>query len=511
MRLPLELIKDNMDSHVCTLSHPTDPSKEEFRTWYQLIYYQPDINYEHDFLLYGRADDFPREMTGMGIVCLGKPSPQILENNDVLYFDEDIPFHETYLQIQKIYLKFDKWEEALRGVLNSHPSLDALFLLAAEVFENPVCLHDENFNLLSSVNEMPGQMAWEYDRIKGCYVLPLDVLNDFKVNQDYLDTMPTVGPCMFPAYTFGYRILYQNLRYNGQYRGRICVNEMGRKIRSSDYFLLDHFSQIVLESFRVEEIAAHKHTFSLSRFLICLIEREAIDSETLNEILLQYGWTSGDEYFCACLFPEERDIRTNSIQYFCSRISNEFPHACAFCYGQSIVILVNSTLSELTIPGFRNQIGIMLRESLMKAGISCVCSDLTQFYYIYRQAVCALETGKKRQDTFWSYCFEDYQTDFVFQNALKEFPAEMLCCKEIFYLKNYDGNHTSELGKTLKIYLENDRNLARTSEILDIHRSTLLYRIGKIREITGINLDDPKNRFRLLMSYYFLDENNGQL
>ena len=518
MKLPLELIKDYMNSYSCTLSLL---SEESFRTWYQVIYYQASdrhtdtdssvSEYTEDFLLFGKADIFPQDMTGKGIICIGPPSDRLLQHNNILYFEKDSPYHEIYLQIQMICLKFNKWEEALRKILNSHPSLDALLTHAAGIFENSVFLHDENFNLLSSINEMPGQMCWEYDPIKGGYILPFDILNDFKVNQDYLDSMSTVGPSMFPADTFGYRILYQNLRSRGKYLGRICVNELGREIRPSDYYLLDFFSGILLEAFQVEEIAAHKHTFSLSRFLICLIEREAIDSETLNEILMQYGWTSGDEYFCACLFPEERDIRTNSVQYLCSRISENFPHTCAFPYEQSIIILVNSTLSELTIPSFRNRIGVMLRESLMKAGISSVNSDLTQFYYLYRQAVCALETGKKKQDTFWSYCFDDYQTDFIFQNALRRFPAEMLCCREIFSLKNYDSNHTSELNKTLRTYLENDRNLAKTSEILDIHRSTLLYRISRIKELTGLNTDNSRVRFRLLMSYYLLDESNGQL
>ena len=65
--------------------------------------------------------------------------------------------------------------------------------------------------------------------------------------------------------------------------------------------------------------------------------------------------------------------------------------------------------------------------------------------------------------------------------------------------------------KTLRTYLENDRNPAKTSEILDIHRSTLLYRISRIKELTGLNTDNSRERFRLLMSYYLLDESNGQL
>ncbi|MGN0295193.1 MAG: PucR family transcriptional regulator [Lachnospiraceae bacterium] len=520
MKLPLELIRDSIHGCRGTLSCHTDRS---FRTWYQVLccgsgdnqsfFSDPccstdgsDPDCADNFLLLGKAEDFPPDIAGRGLICIGVPSSRLLENNDILYFEDNCCLQEIYLEIQKIYLKFQNWEDALNDVLNNHPSLDALLTLAADVFENSVFLHDENFNLLSSVNEMPGQMSWEYDPVKGGYILPLDVLNDFKVNQDYLDSMSTSGPSLFPDDTFGYRILYQNLRYHGRYLGRICVNELGRKLRDSDWFLLDCFSQVVLNSFRIEEIVIHKHAFSLSRFLICLIERESIDPGALDEILLQYGWTSGDEYFCACLFPEERDIRTNSIRYLCSRISEHFPHTCAFPYEQSIVVLINSTRSQMTIPDFRNRIGVLLRESLMKAGISCSCSDLTQFYYLYRQAVCALETGEKSQETFWTYCFEDYRTDFIFQHALQEFPAEMLCSKEIFLLKDYDAGHTSQLGTTLKIFLENERNLTKTAEILQIHRSTLLYRIDRIKEITRLNLDDPKIRFRLMMSYCFLEE-----
>lgn len=521
MKIPMELIRDYI-KETCMFSKQ---SIEKFKGWYQIVYYHPQMDFNEAFLLFGKADAFSTLLINRGIVSVGKPSEEILQNNDVLYFELDqekekkskqentldkIADH-LYLEIQEIFLKFRKWEDALRDVLKKESSPNGLFQLAADLFENSILLHDENFFLLSSTKELPGQMNWEYDPIKKGYILPFDILNDFKVNPDYLATMPTVGPSLFPAYTFGYRILYQNLWDDGRYRGRICINELHRKFYDSDYYLLDYFSEIVLEFLRADESSTYQYSSSLARSLIRLIEKEAIDSGTLNEILQQYGWTVEDEYFCACLFPEERDIRTNSVRYFCTRISDLFPHTCAFLYEDSIVILVNCTLSGLTIPVFRNRIGVILRESLMKVGISSLCSDMTQFYYIYRQAVCTLETGKRKQDTFWSYCFDEYQTDFIFQTAMKEFPAKMLCSKEIFSLTDYDANHTSELTKTLKVYLESDRNLAKTSEFLEIHRSTLLYRIGKIKEIINLNLDDPKIRFRLWMSYYILDETGTQI
>ena len=502
MKLTLDLINEGLEKYHGILALETS---SETNSWYQAVWYNPALDMEEDFLLFGVAEDFPANLTGRGLISMGKPPEVLFSRNDILYFDEALPPAEIYSAIQTVFMKYHKWEASVLRTLRDSRPLEEMFQLAADVFENSVFMHNENFYLLVSVNEMPGQAAWEYDAAQGGYVLPFDVLNDFKVNKDYLATMPTRGPSIFPADTFGYNILYQNLWYNGKYRGRICVNELGRKIRPGDFYLLDYFSKLVIETFKVGEQSALKHTLSLSRLLIRLIEEDSIDSKTIDKILMQYGWTTGDDYFCVCLFPEERDNRTNSVQYICSRLSEEFPNTCAFSYEKCIVVLVNSTLSEMTIPLFRSRIAVMLREGLMKAGISSTCNNLAMFRYYYRQAICAFETGRYKQDTFWCYCFDDYHTDYILRNALMQFPVELLCSREILLLEDYDKDHTSELSRTLKIYLEHDRNLARTAEILDIHRSTLLYRIDRIKEITQLGFEQPEERFRLWLSYRLLD------
>lgn len=74
------------------------------------------------------------------------------------------------------------------------------------------------------------------------YKLPLTLLNDFKINRDYLDSMFTSKSSIFSEGTFDYQILYQNLWYQGRYIGRICINELSRRIRESDFGLLNYFS-----------------------------------------------------------------------------------------------------------------------------------------------------------------------------------------------------------------------------------------------------------------------------
>lgn len=457
MKLTMQLIADSMEEYHGTLIPGT---KGAPGLWYQVMWYNPEAELYDDVIYFGRTEDFLPEIRGKGLICIGAPAPSLRKNNEILCFGEVVSLEEVFVRIQSVFHRFHRWE---------------------------------------------------YDDAQGGYILPLDILNDFKVNEDYLATMHTTGPSVFPAETFGYAILYQNLWYNKKYRGRICVNEIKRRIRPGDFYLLDFFSGIVLEVLKAGEGLVMNHAMSLSRVLFQMLEGEQEDMQALDRALLQYGWTAKDDYFCVCFFPEERDIHTNSVQYFCSRLMDHFPDSCAFLYEKCVVMLVNSTLSDMNPGSFGNRIAVMLREGLMKAGISALSSDLQMFPLYYEQAVCAYETGQKINDTFWSYRFEDYQMDFVLENALEKLPASLLCSPEILRLREYDATHTAELSRTLKIYLEQDRNLARTAEILQIHRSTLLYRIGRIKEMTGLELEEPREKFRLLLSYYLIEQNRGQV
>lgn len=507
MKISLAVLHDHITRYQGKLSLP---SQNLLRDWHQVVWYDQKMNdcYETEYILLGRAKDFPDTLINRGLISIGKPSEYLLQQNDVLYFERTTPVMELYMEIQRVLLMLEHWDQKLHEAFKQDKP-NVFFDESLKIFGNSIFLHDENFNLVYETPELPNQQTWQYDPLSDHYVLPLEIMNDFKINPDYLATMSTKGPTIFPEATFGYRILYQNIWQNDTYRGRICVNELERTLGQGDWYLLNYFSEMILQWIRLTDMGIRRNAGSLSKILIRLLEKETIEKRSLDEILMQHGWVSGDECFCACLLIESRDVQVNSMQYFCGRLSETFPMACIFPYENTIVIVVNSTFSDLSILEFRMKMGSILRESMLKLGISMVYDDLTNFHYMYQQAVCALETGFRKQKTFWSYSFEDYQTDYILHTALKEFPADMLCKKELHYLKEYDATHTSELSKTLRIYLEHDRNLTKTSEILEIHRSTLLYRIGKIKEVIHNDLESPKMRFQLMLSYYLLEESRG--
>lgn len=64
-------------------------------------------------------------------------------------------------------------------------------------------------------------------------------------------------------------------------------------------------------------------------------------------------------------------------------------------------------------------------------------------------------------------------------------------------LVDYDSKKSTELVKTLGAYFQFNGNLKKMSDNLFTHYNTVLYRINRIKEITGMNLDDSKDRLNL--------------
>jgi len=60
-----------------------------------------------------------------------------------------------------------------------------------------------------------------------------------------------------------------------------------------------------------------------------------------------------------------------------------------------------------------------------------------------------------------------------------------------------DEKAQSDYVKTLSTFLANDRHFERTAQELHVHVNTLRYRLGKIQDISGVDLHDVNSRFLL--------------
>lgn len=67
-------------------------------------------------------------------------------------------------------------------------------------------------------------------------------------------------------------------------------------------------------------------------------------------------------------------------------------------------------------------------------------------------------------------------------------------------LLQYDRKNGAELVKTLRAYFSSCGSLTDAADKLHLHRNTLLYRLHRVREIAGLDLDDPETRLALQLA-----------
>jgi purine catabolism regulator len=67
-------------------------------------------------------------------------------------------------------------------------------------------------------------------------------------------------------------------------------------------------------------------------------------------------------------------------------------------------------------------------------------------------------------------------------------------------LEAYDAGHDTQLVDTLDVFFSQHGNVSQTAERLYLHRNSLLYRLERIAEITGLDLDDADARFALQLA-----------
>lgn len=130
-------------------------------------------------------------------------------------------------------------------------------------------------------------------------------------------------------------------------------------------------------------------------------------------------------------------------------------------------------------------------------GVGGHCDVFTDLPHSYDEAVRALTVRRRSQDPYGSTGFEELGLCRMMGTGDGEREADRFVREWLGRLLDYDARHHTELVTTLSRYLESGGSYDTTSETLLIHRSTVRYRLQRIREITGHNLSDVETRLNL--------------
>jgi DNA-binding PucR family transcriptional regulator len=118
----------------------------------------------------------------------------------------------------------------------------------------------------------------------------------------------------------------------------------------------------------------------------------------------------------------------------------------------------------------------------------------------YREAQMALKIQAGSGAPDGTISFDDLGVYRVLSRVPDTKEVEQFVRDWIGPLLEYDARRQSELVKTISAYLECGGNYDATAQALVVHRSTLKYRLQRIRDLTGYNLNDPDTHFNLQLA-----------
>ena len=456
------------------------------------------------YLLFGKAEFFKEIPENTCIISIGKIPKKYLLKNNAIFFPNSTNEEELYNKILEVFSLYEEWDNGLREAILKEKNLQSIVDISKKIFKNPILIHNPNFHVLALTKADYGVNLIEKD-IDDIPIVATEILNQFKIDKEYQDTLEKKEPDFFSEDMFGFRVLYYNLWVDGQYYGRICISELNNPVFQCDKQLISYMADFVINSFLIGQNTLSERPRSLKTAMERIINGENVEIDFLEKALESFRWSLKDSYFLACLFTNKRDITTNTIKNTCQSIEAQFSKTCVFRYFNNIIVVVNSSLSGYSLNSFSKELSVFLRECLFKAGVSSIGNNFFDLRNYYLQAVSAYMIGIQKDESFWRFLFDDYVLEYIFHQATLEISKEFIAHPSLKVLKKYDIKNNGELYKTLKTYIENNMNLTKTSEELNIHRTTLLYRIERIEVLTKINLDDKKERFYIQLSYNLMD------
>ncbi|MGN0072599.1 MAG: PucR family transcriptional regulator [Coriobacteriales bacterium] len=214
-----------------------------------------------------------------------------------------------------------------------------------------------------------------------------------------------------------------------------------------------------------------------------LAERGFTDGQAMLLMVVDYG-----------LHSQERQIAAQRAMEL-ARLS----HPLVLALTESRV-LVLAPAAQGADSSFANA----LEEHLARYDATCICSDsiqeLRSLSFAYQQLCEGLKTGAAFG--YPSACIHSFSSlfaDYLMLSGLqsRDFVETCLQHSRAALITRSDEENGTDDAHVLQVYLECERKTGLAAERLFVHRNTLAYRIQRLQDTYGLDLDDPAVRRRL--------------
>lgn len=404
----------------------------------------------------------------------------------------------TYQRAADVVDACEKFDNELKSRLLAGQDLNSLVEASAVFFKNWVQILDPAFNVIAGctpvIDTASGAIIGYQEDISSFSASTLDEMSKSNLLRE---TYAFKNAQLHQSALFRYRSVILNLYHNEEYLGKLLIIESISKLGAGTADIANqigpYFSHLMQKRANELNLTLHTAEYFMSEFLKGNINDPAFIASQIEDL----GWHP-DDPFAILAVQIKSPILTD---FYCQIIRNHLDDVVAFPAGDCLIAVCR--LHYPDINGITAPITTILHEAGLLGGISEAFEDFMQARDHEAQARGALNVAQHLGLPGLLHRYEDLAIINLVMATVQANQHRPFIHPAIPRLAQYDEVNHTEYLKTLQVYLTSSFNQVLAAQRLHVHRKSLQYRLTRLTKIGRLNLEDPGEQLRLMLSLYF--------
>lgn len=391
-------------------------------------------------------------------------------------------------------------------------SIDGILNIGENFLSNPIFILDTSYRIITRSNlaKLDNSSIETYN---GESYLLLDIIQLMKKNK-CIDKIYNSDNAFF--YNSDEILIFCSIRISNITVGYISVLQSKREFNDEDLELTNVLSKVFSIQFQKENLFISNSGLDEEYYLTDLLMNRIDNIEYITKRLKYINFNLYENFIILSIPFKQKynDYRDNfGLKELIKNSKHILKNCISTYYKDRVIFLISNEHKEVINDSLKQTLLEFLKLNNLQCGISMVFENLLDIQDFFYQSIYALELPScMKIDNTINY-FEDYIEYYLFNISMctnnDSYKINLLTLVHPWIKKliKFDNQNKTDLLKTLKTYIENNRNANATSIQLNIHRSTFFYRFNKIQSVLGTSLSNKYDIFKLELSFKILNYN----
>ncbi|MBU4439746.1 MAG: helix-turn-helix domain-containing protein [Firmicutes bacterium] len=396
------------------------------------------------------------------------------------------------------------YDEMIRRITDNK-GLTEIINAMTPILGNPLYVADADFKVLARTDcvlKKPEEWRHIVDNgIEDGYIS--SSVNDFYYMKDLvLKTEHQHEPVFFSGNElYPHSFCTMNLTSRNKKIGLVTVFETEHPFSIGTKATIEFFSDILIMEIQKNQTMIINEGVKLGYLFAEILTGDRHSENELQKVIHYVNIAFPKPFFIMVFQSRHANRNRYELTFLRKKIIDLIDNTICIIHQNNIVMLANDQSSRQFFGQRLVDIEHWLQDSKMVAGISDDCCEITEIRKSYQTALTAIELGLKAEKKGLLFSYDRYRFSHLMDVIGHLENSNDLCHPALDNLRLYDEKKGANLVETLHCYMKNGRSQAQTAKELHLHRSSLQYRLTKMEEVMGVQLDHYQTFLHLQLTY----------